>query len=138
MTYVFCHILLLPKTVGTMYYMQSASHPSQSSSQPWSSRGFLDAIRTGLPTAHRLGLRATEAASQKLQQIERDAPQARLTGDEVDRVAFLWRLREQHGDRGAHLVADALESVAEQRRMAAMPRSRAAAIGQRITDFMRI
>jgi len=61
-----------------------------------------------------------------------------LSAEELSEVAKNWRSRAGDDEGRADTVAQALESLAEHRRAAAAPRSRARMVGQRISEFMRI
>jgi hypothetical protein len=67
-----------------------------------------------------------------------DAPLAPLSVDDLGEIARNWRNRAGDDEERVDMVAQALESLADYRRAAAAPRSRAQVVGQKISQFMRI
>src|SRR4030095_1839531 len=120
-------MLLRQKNLGTMYYMELQT----SSQPPRSTAGLLGLLRANLSSVpHRPSIAASIAWA--------TAPllPRRLSSADLTEVAAAWRVRTVLGDLGAESVAQALESVAEQR--ARSPRSRIQSLGERLSGLMQL
>ena len=104
-----------------MPYMQS----TRSSQLQWSTKGLLGTLR------------ATRGEPAPRSSRTPEDPPTPLSAEELSEVARNWRSRSGQDEGRADTVAQALESLAQQRRAAAA-RSRAQVVGQRISAFMKI
>ena len=107
-------------------------HSTRSPQLQWSTKGLLSILRASLPSG-----------SPRAAQVPRPArtvndPPEPLSVDELSEVARNWRSRAGEDEDRADTVAQALESLADYRRAAAAPRSRARIVGQRISELMRL
>jgi hypothetical protein len=100
-------------------------HSTRSSQLQWSSKGLLGILRATRGTPAPRPARTVE-----------DPPEP-LSAEELSEVAKNWRSRSGQDEGRADTVAQALESLAHHRRVAAT-RSRAQIVGQRISAFMKI
>ena len=114
-----------------MPYMRS----TRNTQLQWSSKGLLGLLRASLPEG---GPRARRADPASGPERRLEDPPEPLSAEELSEVAKNWRSRAGDDEGRADTVAQALESLAEHRRAAAAPRSRARMVGQRISEFMRI
>ncbi|MDM0011724.1 hypothetical protein QTH87_04665 [Variovorax sp. J22P168] len=107
---------------------------NRDSTKQWTPKAILALLRSSLPRA---GAQASRPAAAPVARALTDPPEP-LSVEELGEVAKNWRSRSDEEDGRADTVAQALESLADYRRAAARPRSRASAVGQRLSDFMRI
>jgi len=100
-------------------------HSTRSSQLQWSSKGLLGILR------------ATRGEPAPRSSRTPEDPPTPLSAEELSEVAKNWRSRSGQDEGRADTVAQALESLAHHRRVAAT-RSRAQIVGQRISAFMKI
>lgn len=112
-----------------MAYMHT---PTRSPQLQWSSRGLLGLLRASLPSG------GADSGQRPGPARAFDDPPAPLSADDLGEIARRWRNRAAGDEERADTVAQALEQLADYRRAAAVPRSRARKVGQKISDFMRI
>ncbi|MGO4392330.1 hypothetical protein AB4Z46_13345 [Variovorax sp. M-6] len=107
-------------------------HSTRSPQLQWSTKGLLGVLRASLPAGSpQAGLAPRPARTVN------DPPEP-LSADELSELAKNWRSRPGEDEDRADTVAQALESLADHRRAAAAPRSRARIVGQRISELMRL
>lgn len=110
-------------------------HSTRSPQLQWSTKGLLGVLRASLPSGGPQAGRTVQAP--RPARTVNDPPEP-LSVDELSEVAKNWRSRAGDDEDRADTVAQALESLADYRRAAAAPRSRARIVGQRISEFMRL